>query len=499
MQLPEIISALSFALDLTEGADPGHSVRSTLLGMRIGIALGLSRSEQAALFYSLQLKDVGCSSNAARVAHLFGGDDRQTKAALKLTDWTGLLHATTGRQHARARWRDVLEGLRSAPRNAHRIWSVVLPQGGFLGKLSRLAELGRDTDANTHELINLRCDRGASILRKLRMSDLACESVRHLDEHWDGSGYPEGLAGLSIPALSRISAVAQNLDIFASAQGIEHSLRTLQRRSGSWFDPEVVSAAVALHKTGLLWDACEPGSPVERTRRAAVNLSPDEPAALHPDQVDAICEAFADVVDAKSPFTFRHSVGVTETAVALARELQFSPAQHKLLQRVALLHDLGKLGVPNSILDKPGRLTPEERQTVLLHPGMSRTILDRITGFGELALIAGQHHERLDGSGYPLGLGASQLGMESRVLAMADFFTALIEERPYRGPLPLEQALAIVKNDVPHKLDGTIFGALEAVVARWHTDMPEVFRSRTTALTASAPLGATPVSEPVLA
>ena len=487
LQLPEIISALSFALDLTEGADPGHAIRSTLLGMRIGIAMGLPQSLLSPLFYALQLKDVGCSSNAARVAQLFGGDDRQAKAVTKLTDWTALLHAATGHTGDRSRWRELADGLRAASGNVRRLWSVVLPGQTLLSKLRRFADLGKTTETNTHELINLRCDRGASILRKLRMNDLSCESVRHLDEHWDGSGYPEGLAGEAIPVLARISAVAQNLDVFASAKGTEQSIRILGRRSGSWFDPEVVKVAVALHKGGLLWDACEPGCPVERTRRSVVALSPESSADLRADQVDAICEAFADVVDAKSPFTFRHSVGVTETVVALAKELQFPASGQKLLQRAALLHDLGKLGVSNSILDKPGKLTPEEHKAVLSHPGMSRTILDRITGFGELARIAGEHHERLDGSGYPLGLESSQLCLESRVLALADFFTALIEDRPYRGPLSLDKALDILRQHVPHQLDSVVFEALEVVVDRWRSDLPDVFKYRAPAIDSQMP------------
>lgn len=490
IRLPEIISALSFALDLTEGADPGHAVRSTLLGMRLGVAIGLPKHHLSALFYALQLKDVGCSSNAARMAHLFGGDDRRAKAMTKLTDWTGLLQGASGHVSRRTRLQDFAGGLMAVPRNLQQLFSVTLPGQGLRDKISRIAALHRGTKTNTRDLIQLRCDRGASILRKLRMHDLSCESVRHLDERWDGSGYPDGLAGEAIPILARIAAAAQNLDVFASAHGTAASLRTLQRRSGTWFDPELVRIASALHKGGLLWEACEPGCPVERTRRAVVELSPDNPVALQGDEIDAICEAFADVVDAKSPFTFRHSIGVTETTLALARELQLSAAQQTLLYRAALLHDLGKLGVPNSILDKPGKLTPEEREQILRHPGMSRTILDRITGFGELARIAGEHHERLDGTGYPNQLTSAQLSLESRVLAMADIFSALVEDRPYRGPLPLEEALAIVASQVPHHLDSVVFEALQIVVARWKQNLPEVFTIHAPLADAPQPMAA---------
>ncbi len=475
LQLPEIISALSFALDLTEGAVPGHGVRSTLLGMRLGMAIGLPQRTLGSLYYSLQLKDIGCSSNAARMAQLFGGDDRTAKAVSKLTDWTGLLSFFSGNSSPRERLVSLADGLWAVPHNARMLWDVVMPGAGRGTRLQRIAQLGKDREVNTREMMDLRCDRGASILHKLDMGEMACESVRHLDEHWDGSGYPAGLSGEAIPLLARIAAIAQNLDAFASAHGIEASLRTLHRRSGTWFDPELVRATLALHKQKILWKDCEPGCPVERTRLHAVRLSPEISVNLQPDQIDAICEAFADVVDAKSPFTFRHSVGVAEVAAALSQEIGLSQPRQELLRRAGLLHDLGKLGVSNSILDKPGKLTPEEREIIAGHPEMSRTILSRITGFEDLARIAGEHHEKLDGSGYPHGLTAAQLSLESRLLTLSDCFAAIAEDRPYRGPVPLPQVLQILRNEVPHKLDPDLFSALEAVVARWGDALPAVF------------------------
>lgn len=476
IKLPEIISALSFALDLTEGADPGHAVRSTLLGMRLGMLLGLPTDLLASLYYALQLKDIGCSSNAERMAQLFGGDDRSAKAVSKLTDWTGLFSPFSGTGTARERALSFADGLRAVPRNTRLLWQVVLPEASRGERLRRLSQLGKDRERNLCEMLSLRCDRGAMILRKLRMSDSTCAAVRHLDEHWDGSGYPGGLQGEAIPLLARIAAVAQTLDVFATAQGVEEAVRTLQRRSGTWFDPELVKAASALHKQRLLWTDCEPGCTVETTRATAVSLSPETSVALHADQIDTICEAFADVVDAKSPFTFRHSLGVAEVAHALSGEIGLAAPQQQSLRRVGLLHDLGKLGISNSILDKPGQLTPAERQLVNEHPAMSRTILGRISGFEDLARIAGQHHERLDGTGYPDRLVGSDLSLESRLLSLSDCFTALAEDRPYRGPLPLPEVLAILRKDAPQKLDADLLCALEGLVQRWGDTLPAVFQ-----------------------
>jgi putative nucleotidyltransferase with HDIG domain len=166
------------------------------------------------------------------------------------------------------------------------------------------------------------------------------------------------------------------------------------------------------------------------------------------------------VVDAKSSFTFRHSVGVTNAAVAIASKLGLSQERAKLVQRAALLHDLGKLRVPNSILDKPGKLDEQEWNVVQEHPRLTREILMRIGPFRELAAIAGAHHEKLDGTGYPDRLKAEDLPIEARIIAVADVYGALAEDRPYRAGLGREKIIEIMSREVPHKLDPDCLDAL---------------------------------------
>ena len=166
------------------------------------------------------------------------------------------------------------------------------------------------------------------------------------------------------------------------------------------------------------------------------------------------------MVDAKSPFTYRHSIGVADAALSIARTLELPAERIKVVRRAALLHDIGKLRVPNSILDKPGRLTGEEFAVVKEHPALTRNILERVSVFGELAVIAGDHHEKLDGSGYPNHATASQLSLESRILGVADIYGALSEERPYRAGLDLDEIRRIMGQDIPVKLDGSCFEAL---------------------------------------
>jgi putative nucleotidyltransferase with HDIG domain len=446
ISLAEILSALSFALDLTEGAVPGHALRSCLLGMRLGTELGLTEAEKSSIYYALLLKDVGCSSNAARLCQIIGGgDERRAKSGVKLEDWT-----RPGKPK--------LSTLRL-------MWTTVFPDAGPLRRVAAIVTIGMTQHRNNEEMITLRCDRGAHILRKLGMGEVAAEAVRGLDEHWDGSGYPERRVGEAIPIGSRILAIAQHLDVFATEQGTSQAMDVLRERSGRWFDPELVRIAEALNKDARLWSHARPNSPEEETRAEVLSLAPGEEEKLAAADIDLICEAFADVVDAKSSFTFRHSLGVTDAAQGIAAELGLSKERRKVVQRAALLHDLGKLRVPNSILDKPGKLDAEEWRVVQDHPRLTREILSRIGSFGELAVIAGAHHEKLDGTGYPNHLTAAELCLESRIIAVADIYGALAEDRPYRPGMPTEQIIDIMSRDIPNKLDPECFEALLRCIA----------------------------------
>ncbi len=446
--LSELLSALSFALDLTEGAVPGHALRSCLLGMRLGIELGFSPAALADLYHALLLKDVGCSSNAARMCQIMGGgDDRAVKAGVKFEDWTG---------------KPKLSALRL-------LWSNVLPDGNPIQKLARVWHIGRSQHSNNEELVQLRCDRGASIIRKIGMTEQTALAVRSLDEHWDSSGYPQRLKGAAISPLARVLAVAQHLDVFAVGQGAAQAMLVLRERSGRWFDPEVVKAAESLHKRLALWQQRSPNgvqlstNPATAVRAAVIGFSPHETGRLSASHVDLICEAFAEVVDAKSHFTFRHSVGVTEAARKIGNAMGLKQERMQLLNRAALLHDLGKLRVPNSILDKPSKLDDGEWSVMQEHPGLTRSILGRVKQFRELADVAGAHHEKLDGTGYPNRLTARDLSLESRILGTADIFGALTEDRPYRSGFSPAEALRIMERDVPGKLDADCFQALSSV------------------------------------
>ena len=401
LSLAEIISALSFAIDLTEGAVPGHAVRCCALGMRIACEMGLPEDQLEALYYALLLKDAGSSGQG-------GMDSRAGESG----------------PTSRRRW------------------------GLFKGFRSRVLTQAR------------RGERGAEIVRKLGLSAETAAAIYALDERWDGSGSPRRLHGDSIPLLSRVLAVAQHLDLSGCRRGPEEALKELCLREGGWFDPEVVRAALVLKRRGSLWTRCLPTDDPEASRRVVLRLQPGVGRAVRADEIDRICEAFAGVVDAKSPFTYRHSVGVAEVAHDLATALALPADRCQLVRRAALLHDLGKLAVPNRILDKRSPLTPEEWLVVVEHPRMTREILARIKPFGEMAVIAGAHHERLDGSGYPEQLREGDLSLEARVVAVADFYRALTEDRPYRKGMQHAAAIGVLREQAG-ALDTSCVDALD--------------------------------------
>ena len=181
-------------------------------------------------------------------------------------------------------------------------------------------------------------------------------------------------------------------------------------------------------------------------------------------RLDDVAEAFAKVIDAKSPWTYRHSNGVADIASVVGERLGLGVPARRELRRAALLHDLGKLGVSNLILDKPAKLTETEWAAMRRHPAHTLEILTRVGCFRHLAAAAAAHHERLDGRGYHLGLEAGSIALEARILCAADICDALRASRPYRAGLPVERVLEIMGREAGHGLDLDVYRTLRDVL-----------------------------------
>lgn len=437
LRMSDLISALSYALDLTEGQPMGHATKCCLLSMRLADILQLPVQQKSDLYYATLLKDAGCSSNAARMYEILGGDERKAKQEVKSTDLSRLS----------------FEGLEYLLRN-------VMPGRSRLERVFAIATVAASRDTQTRELVNLRCDRGAQIAKKIGFSESITAAIYSLDEHWNGKGYPAGCKTQDIPLFSRIMNLCQTLEVFFTLNGVSDAFQVLRDRSGSWFDPELVRAAGDLEKDEQLWKMIEE----DRMREKVIELEPLSLSLYADDaKLDSVCEAFASVIDVKSPYTHSHSRGVTSVAVAICQRLGLSEDQVTLVRRAALLHDIGKLGVPNNILDKAGKLTAVEWETVRLHPYYTQRILERIRGFHHLAFVASSHHERLDGSGYFRNLRGTQIPTPARAIAVADVYDALSSKRPYRSALGKSEVFRIMAADVPHALDADCFAALKSL------------------------------------
>ena len=443
LKLSELMGALSHALDITEGQPEGHCVRCCWIGMHIGQRLGLPTEQLWELYYTLLLKDLGCSSNASRICELYLTDDLSFKRDFKWVDG-------------------------SLPQVLRFVLRHTGPASGLIDRLKAMSGILSNGDKIAQELTLTRCTRGADIARQLRFSEGVAQGIHSLDEHWNGRGRPEGLTGTAIPLFSRIALLAQVVDVVNCSGGQAAATTEVQLRRGKWFDPDLVDAFLDIASAASFWDTLN--SPEVESRVFAMEPGGHE-ALLDEDYLDDIAEAFGQVVDAKSPFTAGHSARVGLYTALLGESLEIPEARRRWLKRGALLHDVGKLGVSNAILDKPGKLDEAEWAAVRRHAVYTESILGRIQSFDELARVSAAHHERLDGGGYPRGLKAADIALETRIITTADIFDAITAERPYRGAVPVDKTLTIMADTVGTAIDANCFAHLKKIIQ----DNPEFF------------------------
>jgi len=432
-RLGELLGALSHALDMTEGQPVGHCMRSCWIGQQIGRAIGLSTAELRDLFYTTLLKDAGCSSNAARLCELFLTDDLAFKRERR----------TVGM---------------SLPSLLRFVIRHTGPAAGVRERVRAIANVVQNGGEIHRELTEQRSSRGAQIARRLRFSDDVADAIQSLDEHWDGSGQPQGLAGKEIPLFSRLALLAQAVDAFHTSAGPQATREEIARRSGRMFDPRLADAFAVLARDPAFWRQLAS----DDLEQAVLEMEPAQEAQpVDDDYLDDIAAAFGQVVDAKSPWTAGHSARVGLITEQVARQLGVNAPERRWLHRGALLHDIGKLGVSNRILDKAGPLDTAEWAAVQRHALHTEQILGRIGSFGVLARVAGAHHEKLDGTGYPCGLDARHIRLETRIITTADIFDALTADRPCRAAMPPDRALQVMRDSIGIAIDGDCLAALE--------------------------------------
>lgn len=417
VRLAEVIAALSLATDLGMGQPMDHALRRCLLAVRLGESLGLSDRELTDVYYVALVCSVGCTLKLQEFASWF--QDEITAAshaatldpARRVDAALFLLHNVGQGDPPLRRTQKIVFALMSGQREAHQS-SVVCHEicktfGGMLGFEPSIQN-----------------------------------SLGQMHERWDGRGEPTRLKGEEKALAARIAHLAGDVETFHRIGGIEAAIAVVQERSGQAYDPRV--AQRFCQEAPRLLAGVE-AEPIWETVLAA------EPAPqrwINEVQLETIARAMAHFADVKSSYTISHSTGVAALVETAARSLGLSETAVIALRRAALLHDLGRIGVPVGIWNKPGPLTQAEWERVRLHPYLTERVLVRSSALGPLAAVAGLHHERLDGSGYYRGVAGPQISTAARILAAADFFHTKLEPRPHRPALTPEAAGDSMRHEV---------------------------------------------------
>lgn len=410
MRLAQLTAALSLAVDLATGQPMEHVARACLLARRFGRGIGLDEQEGGSLYYLAQLGWAGCIADSAHVATLFG-DDLEYRSGVYDVDMAPL--PFLGYLLRRANDQDAtLRGL----------WVS--------------ASLVATGARSVQDDLRAHCVVASDLARGLGLGDGVVASLQQIFARWDGKGLPAGVSGTGIRLPVRVWQISDVAEVHHRRGGLDAAIDVVRERSGTHFDPALVEEFAAMAPE--LFE----GLPAESTWDELMAEAPSLRSELTERELDAALEVFADYADLKSPCYRGHSRGVAALAAAAAQRLGLPPEEVTLVHRAALVHDIGRVGVPNTIWDKEQPLSTAERERARLHAYYTQRVLVRPPRLAEIGRVAGLAHERLDGSGYPHGLPGSAIPRPARILAAADRYHGLVEDRPHRSALTAPDAAA---------------------------------------------------------
>lgn len=410
----ELLAALSIAIDLGLGQPAEHMLRSAVIATKIADRLGLDRPQRDCCYYTALVMWIGCHADSHEYARWFG-DDIAVRHDSYLVDWSGLPY------------------LRFLVSNTGRGQPV-------FQRLALMATLFADARGQIAHLIHSHCTSAGVLADRLGLSAELQSVLGYTFERYDGGGLPAGVSGEDIPLPMRVAQLAELVEVHHRTYGVDGAVAMARSRRGGQFDPRIVDAFTADAEAILAGPA--PGE----AWKVALREAPDYGARLGPQELDTLLVALGDFVDLKCPFTLGHSRAVAELAAGAAAAMGMDADTVTVVRRAGHLHDLGRIGISNQIWSKPASLTAGELERVRLHPYLTVRILSQVGGLDVVAQVAGNHHECLDGSGYPRGLPATALGVPDRVLAAAVAYQSALEPRPYRDALSGSAAAARVRD-----------------------------------------------------
>jgi HD-GYP domain-containing protein (c-di-GMP phosphodiesterase class II) len=431
VRLAELVAALSLGVDLGFGQPMEHVLRQCLIALRLADRAGLDEQDRMAVYYTALLVNVGCHADAHEQAKWFG-DDIGLKSGKYVHD-VGSVRGILATMR--------LVGAGNPPWHRFRVGLEFALSGrreldGMIAQHARLARTLAD---------------------QLDLPESVSEAVGAAYEQWDGRGWPGILQGDAIPIAARLAQLAEFVEVAHRVGGTEGATALARRQAGRQFDP-ALAALLCTAAPEILADLTT--VPAWQTVIAA---EPSLAVELPEKELDSALAAIANFVDLKSPFTLGHSVAVAALAEEAGHRLGLPPEEVLVLRRAGLVHGFGRLGVSNSIWDRPGPLSAGDWERVRLYPYLTERMLHQSAALAPLGEIAVQHRERLDGSGYPRGLSGGAICRPARVLGAADAYQSMREPRPHRPARPAEETARVMRAEVrAGRLDGA---AVDAVLA----------------------------------
>jgi HD-GYP domain-containing protein (c-di-GMP phosphodiesterase class II) len=427
----ELVALLSLGTDLGLGQPMEHMIRACLIALRLAESTALDSAQRGVVYYSGLLAWVGCHTDAYEQAKWLG-DDLATKS-----------DAHYGYDFGRA-----------GPAAAFMIKHV----GGAGVPLLQRARLGvrffgdgRRALAALAENHYLATDELAA---RLGLGEQVRASLKQSYERWDGKG-AYGLVGDQIALSSRLINLADVVEVYGRNGGIDAAMAVARDRSGTQFDPDIVD--LFCQQAPLIFGDLDAAGSWE----LVIDSEPSLATVISGSELDEALAAIGEFAELKSPWLMGHAQGVAELAAEAGRLSGLAHSDVSLLRRAACVKDIGQLGVSNTISDKPDALTQSELERVRLHPYLTERMLSFSDSLAPLGAIAGQHHERLDGSGYPRGLSGDAISQYGRILGAADAYHAMTEARPYRPARSASDAAAELRAEVTAgRLDGAAVDAV---------------------------------------
>jgi HD-GYP domain-containing protein (c-di-GMP phosphodiesterase class II) len=427
----ELVAVLSLATDLGTGQPLEHALRTAVLAVRLGEIAGASAEELSETYYVALLHASGCTSNGHEATQLYG-DDIAHRAAFYLID-------------------------PAKPAEVLAFYKAYVGAGRPPEVRERMIE---DHIANAgpraRAAFAMMCEVAQRFAGWLSLAPGIVTSLEYVFARWDGKGLP-GAAGDAIPLSMRLVHVAQDSSLFLTAGGPAEARGVIEQRTGEKYDPRLAELVVEN------FDDILAGLDETRMWDQALESEPTPWTSMAGDRIDAAFAAFAAITGLKSPWLREHCTGVAELAEAAAWRAGLPDASVKLVRRAALAHDLGRVGVSNAIWEKPGPLGFGDWERVRLHPHYTERAFAQSPVLAPIGMLAGSHHERLDGSGYHRGSRGPALDQPARILAAADCYSAMREARAHRPALDTAEAEAeLLREAQEGRLDPE---AVDAVLA----------------------------------